>query len=92
MIIGITIAGPTLENRTSGSPKVGVVGGDRQVAQHDQFAAAAQHMALHRGDDRLFHQPRRHLEFELRRAGARAPWSGRCANRPSPARASRPIS
>jgi len=42
-----------------------VVGGDRQVAQHHHLAAAAEHMALHRGNYRLCHQPRRHLEFEL---------------------------
>jgi hypothetical protein len=66
MIIGITMAGPTAENRTSGSPKGRVVGGDRQVAQHDELAPAAEHMALHRRDHRLRHQPRRHLECELR--------------------------
>jgi hypothetical protein len=55
MIIGITIAGPTAEKRTSGSPKVAFVGGDRHVAQHDQLAPAAQHMALHCGDHRFLH-------------------------------------
>ena len=43
-----------------------VVGGDRQVAQHHELAAAPHDVSLHRGDDRLFHVPRRHLECELR--------------------------
>src|SRR6478609_6914778 len=31
-----------------------------------ELAAAAQHMTLNRGDDRLFHQPWGYLEFKLR--------------------------
>ena len=42
-----------------------VVGRDRQVAQHDELAPAAHHMALDRGDHRLFQVPRHHLEIEL---------------------------
>ena len=66
MIIGITIAGPTGRKPHLGLSEGRVIGGDSQVAEHDEFAAAAEHMALHRRDDRLAHQPGRHLEFQLR--------------------------
>ena len=36
------------------------------VYHRHELAAAAEDMALHRRDHRLAHQPRRHLEFELR--------------------------
>ena len=43
----------------------GVVGRDRDVAHHHQLAAAAQAVALHGGDHRLAHVPRRHLERDV---------------------------
>ena len=48
-------------------------------------------MALHRGDDRLFH---RHgaISNSSWAPGAHAPWSGCCASRPSPGVRLRPIS
>jgi hypothetical protein len=42
----------------------GVIRSDRQVAHHREFAAAAEHVPLHRCDHRLGRRPRRHAEIE----------------------------
>src|SRR5260370_27844087 len=42
-----------------------IVGGDRQVAQHDEHAAAAHYVSLHRRDYRPYLEPQHHLKIAL---------------------------
>src|ERR1700730_10331600 len=65
MIIGRTSAGRTLENRTSGSPKLALSAAIVR-SQSITSSAAAHDVTLNRGVDRTFHGPRHHLELELR--------------------------